>query len=252
MISGVCKHHRLRKSEGVSTLSPFQKYTLWTYHISVPVIRRVPSLRGLPDVKQHGRAHGGLFHPNNAHRVLFLHDLVEVKQRQCPAGGRPRLRPAPGALLWGSERAPPEVRAAAADLRAPAAPAPGLLSGVRDLVADEVRALRETLAALAAPEGPVAARRALARAQGLGPGGRGREEQPLAAVVGPVARMLALVLCQRRAVPEALAAAAALVGPLSRVRPQVQEQASGPREGLAAHAAGERLLAGVRAPVAAQ
>lgn len=177
---------------------------------------------------------------------------MDVKQGQCPACRLPCLCPGPRALTRGPELVPPEVRAPAAGLRAPPAPASGILPGVRYLVSDEVRALRETLAALAAPEGPVAAGSPLPRGQGLRPRRRGLEGQPLAAVVGALAGVLALVLGQGRAVPEALATAAALVGSLGRVRPQMQEQARGAREGLAAHAAGERLLPGVRAPVAAQ
>lgn len=78
------------------------------------------------------------------------------------------------------------------------------------------------------------------------------KDQPLAALVGLLTGMLALVLGQGGAVPEALATVVALVGALLCVRPQVQEQTRGPREGLPAHAAGVWPLACVCAPVPAK
>lgn len=126
-----------------------------------------------------------------------------------------------------------------------------------------MRALNETLPTLTALEGPIAPMSPVTgiqswiAAQGICPLVLGQcgcllKDQPLSAFVGLLASVLALVLSQGRAVPEALATVVALVGPFLCVRPQVQEQACGPREGLPAHAAGVWPLARVCAPVPAK
>lgn len=175
---------------------------------------------------------------------------MDVKQGKRSASRLSGLHPAPRILARGCQRVPAEVRAPATGLLAPPASAAGLLPAVRDLVSDEVRALTETLATLATLEGPVAPGGPLTRGQGFRPL-RLRESRHLLEDQ-PLPDVLALVLGQGRAVPEALPAVVALIGPLLSVSPQVQEQAGGPREGLPAHAAGVGLLPGVRPPVAAQ
>lgn len=118
-------------------------------------------------------------------------------------------------------------------------PATGLLPCVSYLVPDEVRALNETLPTLTAFEGPVVPKspvtgiQSWVAAQGvcplvLGQCGPLLQDKSLAALVGLFPGVLALVLGQGGAVPEALATVVALVGPLLRMSPQVQEQARGP------------------------
>lgn len=110
----------------------------------------------------------------------------------------------------------------------------GLLSCVSYLVANEVRALNETLPTLIALEGPVTPLSPVTgiqrwvTAQGVSPVSLGQsscllKDQPLTALIGLLASMLALVLGQGGTVPKALPTVVALVGPLFRVSPQVQE-----------------------------
>ena len=159
------------------------------------------------------------------HWVFLLHDFVDVKEGKCPARRLSCLRPAPRVLTCMHML----MRAAAQGLLPPPPiPPTRLFSGVSHLVSDEVRALNEALAALTALEGPVTPLSPLPWIHGLftGPLMLGessclRKDQPLAAFVGLLPSMLALVLRQRGAVPEALATVVALVAPLFSVSPQV-------------------------------